>query len=70
MTIASIIALAQALAPLVAPLTVTVEQIIGALKGAGVLSDDQITADLQALIIDALAAKAEADLAASGNDPQ
>lgn len=66
-TVENIIALAQALEPIVVP---TAEAIVGAIKGSGAMSADQIDADLQALIVEALAAKAEADKAASGNDPR
>lgn len=68
-----IIALARSLAPLVSPVEVTVEGIVAAIKaakGAAAQSDDQADADLRALAIEALAAKAARDQAAAGGDPQ
>lgn len=70
MDIAKIIQLATALSPFIAPAEVTVEAVIGAIKGAGGMTDSQADDDLRLLIGDALAAKAESDRAASGNDPQ
>jgi hypothetical protein len=71
MNLDAIVALINALAPLVAPAVLTVENVIGALKGAGAISDaDAATADLQSLIVEALTAKAQADAAAAGDDPR
>ncbi len=70
MGIAEILALVNALTPLVAPTVVSVEHVMGALRGAGAISDPQADADLRALVIKAIAAKAEADRAAAGDDPR
>lgn len=67
MDIQAIIQLATALGQFVVP---SVENVIGALKGAGALTEAQVDDDLRALIAEALAAKAEADRAAAGLDPQ
>lgn len=66
MTVIELMQLAAALEPFV---VVTVDALTGALKGAGAQSDEQTDEDLRALVIEALAAKAEADSAAAGNDP-
>ena len=70
MGIAEILALINGLAPFVAPAEVTIEHVVGALKGAGAMSDDEADTDLRNLIGEAFAAKAEADRAAAGLDPQ
>jgi hypothetical protein len=64
--IAQLIALAQALEPFIAPAEVTVEAIIGAIRGAGGMTEDEADADLRALIGEALQAKADADREANG----
>ena len=71
MTLAAILNLATALAPLVAG-ALTPTHVSGALVGAGILTQAEADADadLQALIVGALAAKADADRAAAGLDPQ
>lgn len=61
-----IVNLATALAPIVEGGVVGVEHIISAIRG--VRPDAEIDADLQALIVEALAAKQEADAAAAGDD--
>jgi hypothetical protein len=69
--VGAIINLVGALAQFI-PGVVTPAHVTGALVGAGVLTQAEAdaNADLQALIAEALAAKAEADAAAAGNDPQ
>jgi hypothetical protein len=70
-SLGQLIALANALtpwAPVVQSGIIGVEQIIGAIRG--VVPDAEVDADLRALIVSALAAKAEADRAAAGDDPQ
>lgn len=68
--VAQIIALANALSPYVAPASVGVAHIIGALQGAGTMTDLEVDDDLRALIGEALTYKAEADRAAAGQDPR
>lgn len=68
LNIAQIINLANALQPAIVGAVVGVEHVIGALKGA--VPELEVDDDLRALIVEALAAKAEADRAASGNDPR
>jgi len=63
-------ALAAALSPYIAPATVGIEHIIGALRGAGAMTDEEADDDLSALIGEALTAKEEADRAVRGEDPQ
>lgn len=67
MTLAQILALANSLSPFIAPTVVGVTAIVGALKGAGV-PEEHLDDDFRALIAEALAAKAEADRAARGED--
>lgn len=63
-----VVALATALGPFVPGAVATVAQVVGALKGVGILTGVEVDADLRALIVEALAAKAEADRAARGED--
>jgi len=63
-------ALATALQPFMAPQLVGVPQLLGALIGAGLLTDAQIDDHLRETIALALTAKAEADRAVRGEDPQ
>jgi hypothetical protein len=72
--LAAIAALANGLSPFIPLATMGVDAIVGAIKGAqvaaGVMTDDAADADLRALVVEALAAKAEADRAAAGTDPR
>lgn len=67
MDIQAIIQLATALEPFVVP---TVENVVGALRGAGALTESQADDDLKTVVAEALLAKSEADRAAAGLDPQ
>ena len=67
MNIASIIQLITALEPFV---VATEQAVMGALRGAGAITDAQADADMLLLVQDALAAKAQSDAAAAGHDPQ
>lgn len=62
-SIQDILQLSAALQPFVVP---TAQAVMGAIKGSGAETDAAADADLQALIEEALAAKAEADKAAQG----
>jgi hypothetical protein len=68
LNLASILALIGALQPIVTGGVVAVKHVIGAIKG--VVPDAEIDDDLKSLIVEALEAKADADRAASGNDPR
>jgi len=68
--ISLIIQFITALEPLVAPTVVTVESAIAAIKAAGGMTDEAADADMRALVVEAMAAKASRDAAAAGNDPQ
>ncbi len=63
MNVAALIALAQALTPIVEGGIVGVEHVVAAVKA--VRPDAEVDADLRALVAEALAAKAEADAAAT-----
>ncbi len=68
LTLEQLIALITALTPLIENGAVGIAHIIAAIRA--VVPDAQIDDDLRALVGEALMAKAEADLAASGHDPQ
>jgi hypothetical protein len=63
-----ILGLVQALAPLVVGGVVGVQHVVAAIQA--VRPELEVDDDLRALIVEALAAKAEADRAASGTDPR
>lgn len=67
LNIAQIVALAQALTPVVEGGIVGVEHVVAAIKG--VRPEAEVDADLKALIGEALQAKAEADKEARGTIP-
>lgn len=66
----AILQLVTALTPFVVDGVVTVEHVVSTLVGVGALTPDEVDADLKALIVEAIEAKAMADRAASGNDPR
>ncbi len=68
MNIEQILNLATALQPLVQGGIVGIEHIIATIRV--VKPEAEIDADFRALIVEALAAKADADKAARGDDPQ
>ncbi len=75
-TAADVMNMANALAPMIGPIGAFIvpgeaaaAAILGAFKGAGAMTDAQADEDLKALIVDALAAKAEAQRAALEPDP-
>jgi hypothetical protein len=63
-----IVTLITALAPLVVGGAVGVEHVVAAIQA--VRPEAEVDDDLRALIVEALAAKAEADRAAAGEDPR
>lgn len=66
LNVGAILGLITALQPIVTGGIIGVEHVIGAIKG--VVPDAEIDNDLRALMVEAIAAKAEADKAASGTD--